>query len=193
MASQEGNTATLVVPAAPEHKFLGETYGFWCQTLVLFAAAVFAYVQIRSSRKIERRKAAAEAIFASRNDKELKEARSMIKALHAGERKMSAYAKDENSEEIKIIRYALNHYEYVAVAISQGIYDEAIFKNAMYTTLTRLYDRTKPFIDEVRKSRAETAYQDFECLMVRWKADPLKVKRIRAVEDKGWLKRLFNV
>ena len=111
MPTQEGTIATQAVPPAPAHIFLGETAGFWCQTLVLLAAAVFAYIQIRSSRAIERRKAAAEAIFDARKDKELIEARRRITTLHASDKNMAAFAKAEGSEEITILRYALNHYE----------------------------------------------------------------------------------
>lgn len=184
---------TVGTPPPPvEHKVLGETYGFWCQTLVLLAAAIFAYIQIRSSRAIERRKAAAEAIFAARRDRRLTEARRKITALHAEDKNMAAYAKADGSPEISILRYALNHYEYVAVAIRQGIYDEAIFKNASYNTLTKLYDRTKPFIDEMRRIKSATAWQEFEWLMLRWKADPLAVKKFKSVEDKNIFKRMFG-
>jgi hypothetical protein len=192
MSTQQGTTATQAVVPPPVHTVLGETYGFWCQTLVLFAAAIFAYIQIRSSRAIERRKAAAEAIFAARRDKELTEARRKITALHAGDRNMAAYAKADGSEEITILRYALNHYEYVAVAIRQGIYDETIFKNASYTTLIKLYDRTKPFIDEMRRIKAPTVWQEFEWLMLRWKAYPLQVKKFKSVEDRKFWQRWFG-
>lgn len=191
MSAQEGTFTAQSIAPAPAYTFLGETYGFWCQTLVLLAAAMFAYIQIRSSRAIERRKAAAEAIFAARRDKELIESRRKITALHAGDRNMAAYARAEGTEEITILRYALNHYEYVAVAIRQGIYDETIFKNASYTTLVKLYDRTKPFIDEMRRIKAPTVWQEFEWLILRWKACPLPVKRFKSVEDKKfWQKWL---
>lgn len=192
MPAKQGITAIQPAPVVSAHGMLGETYGFWCQTLVLFAAAIFAYVQIKSSRAIERRKAAAGAIFAARRDKELIEARRKITALHAGDRNMAAYAKAEGSEEITVLRYALNHYEYVAVAIRQGIFDETIFKNASYTTLVKLYDRTKPFIDEMRRIKAPTVWQEFEWLMLRWKACPLPVKRFKSVEDKKFWQRLFR-
>ena len=103
------------------------------------------YIQIRSSRAIERRKAA-----------------------------------------------AVNHYEYVAVAIRQGIYDETIFKNASYTTLIKLYDRTKPFIDEMRRIKAPTVWQEFEWLMLRWKACPLPVKKFKSIEDRNFWQKWFG-
>ena len=189
-------TMCTVTPSRPaETRLLGETYGFWCQTVALIAAAVLAYLALRSSRAIERRKAAAEAIFAGGRDEELTEAVRHIAVLHLGDRNIAVWGKEENknSEEAKIIRYALNHYEYVSVAISQGIYDEIIFKNAMYTSLTKLYDRTKPFIDSIRQRRGEnTAWQEFECLACRWKQKPLKTKTIKSVEDANLWRKIFG-
>jgi hypothetical protein len=192
MSAHDGTVATQCVAPVPAHALLGETYGFWCQTIVLLAAAIFAYIQIRSSRAIERREVAAEAIFAARMDKDLTEARRKITELHASDKNMAAYAKAEGSDEIRTLRYALNHYEHVAVAIRQGIYDETIFKNASYTTLTRLYDRTKPFIDAMRLIKSPTVWQEFEWLMLRWKADPLVVKKFKSVEDKNLWQRCFG-
>jgi hypothetical protein len=125
-------------------------------------------------------------------DKDLTEARRKITELHASDKNMAAYAKAEGSDEIRTLRYALNHYEHVAVAIRQGIYDETIFKNASYTTLTRLYDRTKPFIDAMRLIKSPTVWQEFEWLMLRWKADPLVVKKFKSVEDKNLWQRCFG-
>ena len=180
-------TVTVATPPATpiEHKLLGETPAFWCQTFVLLAAAVFAYVQIKSSRAIERQRAAIDAIFAGRLNQELTDAMRQIAVLHAGDKNMASYGKEANKgcPELKIIRYALNHYEYVSVAIAEGIFDEAIFKNSMCRTLIKLYDRTKPFIDERRKYSDETVWQEFECLVVRWKAKPLRKKTIKAVQD----------
>jgi Domain of unknown function (DUF4760) len=189
-------TQTIGIPAPLpiEHKLLGETYGYWCQTLVLLAAVIFAYFQIRSARAIERQKAAIDRIFEMRSDLQLKEATRQIATVHAGDKNIATYGKVENKgcPEAKHIRYALNQYEYISVAISLGIYDDAIFKNSMYGTLIELYDRTKPFIDERRKHSGPTTWQEFECLACRWKERPLQKKTIKAVEDRSWRKRLFG-
>ena len=88
----------VTLPFLPESKLLGETYGFWCQTLALIAAAVLAYLALRSSRAIERRKAAAEAIFAGGRDKELTEAVRHIAVLHLGDKNIAVWGKEENKD-----------------------------------------------------------------------------------------------
>ena len=62
---------------------------------------------------------------------------------------MAALARKDNidSDDSRHIRYALNHYEHVSVAIAQDIYDEELIKNSSYMTITRLYIRAKPYIE----------------------------------------------
>lgn len=98
---------------------------------------------------------------------------------------MAAFARKENidCDDSKHIRYALNHYEYVSVAIAQDIYDEKIIKSGSYTTIIRLYIRAKAYIEEVRKQPGAgvTTYQELECLACRWIADPLKHKPVKTI------------
>ena len=178
-------TATVGVPKQ-EPKIWGESYGFWSQTAVLTAAALFAWIAIVSSRRIERKKAAIALIFDAKTDDELTKSLRLIVALHDGDSNMSVFAKRAkiDSEESKSIRYALNHFESVGVGISHGTFDEKTFKSSQYTTVTRLYDRTKSYIDTIRKEPGGsiTNFQEFECLACRWKQKPLKTKPITSIQ-----------
>jgi hypothetical protein len=171
----------------PIHKILGEPYGFWCQTVVLLIAAAIAWIAIRTSRSLERKKAAAQVIFSSRQDEQLTSAVHTISLLHESDRNMATYAKKENqgTDQSKAIQYALNHYEYVSVGISQEIYDEQIFKHSSYTTVTNLYNRTRTYVDAVRKEiGSNTTWQEFQCLACRWLNDPLEQKVVRSMPEK---------
>jgi hypothetical protein len=178
-------TATVGIPKQ-EQKIWGESYGFWCQTSVLAGAAILAWVAIVSSRRIERKKASMELIFEGKHDKELSTALRMIAALHDGDTKMSTYAKKENldTEASKGIRYALNHFESMGVGIFRGIYDEKTLKSSQYSIVTRLYERTKTYIEAIRKEEngKPTHFQEIECLACRWLRNPLKHKSITAVQ-----------
>jgi hypothetical protein len=179
-----GKTITTIQCSENHPTFLGESYGFWCQNVILLVAAILAYLAIRSSRAIERRKAAAEVIFSSRKDSEFLASIHKISEIHFSDRNIATFAKHDNngSPEAQSIRYALNHYEYIAVGIQQGIYDEDIFKHSHYTTVVKLYEHTKSYIDERRRlTERPTAYQEFECLACRWKENPLKHKPIKSV------------
>lgn len=187
-------TETIASTGVPEpiHKILGEPYGFWCQTVVLLIAAVIAWIAIRTSRSLERKKAAAQVIFSSRQDEQLTAAVHTISLLHESDKNMATYAKKENqgTDQSKAIQYALNHYEYVSVGISQQIYDEQIFKHSSYTTVTNLYNRTRTYVDAVRKEiDSNTTWQEFQCLACRWLNDPLEQKVVRSMPEKKRLRK----
>jgi hypothetical protein len=180
------DVAAFAVRCLENHPtILGETYGFWCQNLILLVAAFVAWKAITNSRAIERRKASAEVIFSSRKDSDLLSSIHKISVIHHSSTNIASFAKHDKSdgEEARCIRYALNHYEYIAVGIDQGIYDEAIFKSSHYSTVLKLYEHSKSYIDERRRIIGKTTtYQDLECLALRWKEDPLEHKPIRSMQ-----------
>lgn len=182
-------TKTIASAHAPEPipRVLGEPYGFWCQTLVLIVAAIIAWIAVRTARSLERKKAAAGVIFSSRQDERLTDAVHTVSQLHDGDKNIAAYAKKEHRDTVqsKALQYALNHYEYVSVGISQDIYDEQIFKNSSYTTVTNLYKRTRAYIEAVRREiDSKTTWQEFECLACKWMDDPLEHRAVRSMPDK---------
>jgi Domain of unknown function (DUF4760) len=138
----------------------------------------------RSSRAIERRKAAAEVIFSTRKDSDLLSSLHKISVIHFSSINIATFAKNDKNgtDDAQSIRYALNHYEYIAVGIDQGIYDEDIFKHSHYSTVLKLYEHTKSYIAERRRIIGrQTTYQEFECLACRWKENPLKHKPIKSI------------
>jgi hypothetical protein len=127
--------------------------------------------------------------MSARRDSELTSCIRRVAQLHEGDKSIAVFARKDHidTDEAKSIRYALNYYECVAVGIFEDIYDEDILKSSVFSTVVKLYDRTKPFIDQVRiVSDRKTPFQEFECLACRWKNDPLKHKPIRSVQTKNW-------
>jgi hypothetical protein len=175
----------VALQTVPEPLYWGETAAYWCQTGLLLLTAILAGLAIVSARRIERRKTAVLAIFESRHDRELIKGLRRIAVLHddpnANMRNFGRKAQKDH-EDAQLIRYVLNHYEYVSVGIQEGIYDELIFKNSICGIVVSLYDRTKPFIEMVREEeKRRTVFQEFEWLACRWKDSPLSVKKIKGV------------
>lgn len=170
---------TIAYTQQPDNHLWGESKAYWVQTSVLLLAVLVAIIALLIQRATERKKAAAAVIFASRQDGALIEAIRTVTALSQTDQNMAMWALTDRkgTPEAKAIRYALNHYEYVAVGISNGIYDEKLFKSSSYTTIVKLYERTRPFIDAIRAAGQETAQQDLECLALKWQSDPLKKKK----------------
>lgn len=178
--------ATALVPSKElPTLFWGETGGYWCQTGLLLLTAILAGVAIVSARRIERRKAAVLAIFESRQDTELIRGLRRIAVLHddpAVNMRNLASKAQKDQDDAKVIRYVLNHYEYVSVGIQQDIYDEQIFKDSICGVVVSLYERTKPFIVKVREEENRlTIFQEFEWLACRWKEKPLAQKKIKGL------------
>jgi hypothetical protein len=165
----------------------GDTY----RNVVLTLALLVAIASVVSARATARKKQTADAIFDSRKDDELIKGLRCAATLHAAEdKKIQTFAAPakQDSDETKLIRYVLNHYEYVAIGIDAGIYDEEMFRRASYNTMISFYDRASPFIEAVRKaSERPTLYQDFARLVERWKKNPLTVSR------PPWWKRVLRI
>ncbi|HCL3904944.1 DUF4760 domain-containing protein [Pseudomonas aeruginosa] len=146
----------------------------------LFGVLV-AIVSVLSAKTIARKKQAADLLFNSRGDEELQNGlRALAKMHDDGNTNMRAFAaKSRVDEDIpKMIRYVLNHYEYVAVGVQSKIYDEGMLRSASFNTVINLYKHSKPFIEAVRdNNQRPTIYQEFQWLAKRWEEKGLPVKK----------------
>lgn len=85
---------------------------------------------------------------------------------------------DENKKDE--IYYVLNRYEFIALGIRTGAFDEEMYKNLQCSNILKLWGHVKPLIELIRqetfidgKPRA-TFYQEFENLAVKWEKNPIK-------------------
>ncbi|MCO3694906.1 DUF4760 domain-containing protein, partial [Pseudomonas aeruginosa] len=150
-------------------------------SLDLFRGSLVAIVSVLSAKAIARKKQAADLLFNSRGDEELQKGlRALAKMHDDGNTNMRAFAaKSRVDEDIpKMIRYVLNHYEYVAVGVQSKIYDEGMLRSASFNTVINLYKHSKPFIEAVRdNNQRPTIYQEFQWLAKRWEEKGLPVKK----------------
>lgn len=165
---------------------LGESTGFWVQTAAIVLTAIFAAWAVHSSRQMTRRKNSADVIFNSKNDDRLRDGIRTIRRLNDDSNvEISKYAYEQSADEATqkdsaAVNYVLNYYEYVAVGIKRGIYDESILKDSSYTTLVHMYEFCLPYIENVRRLRQRsTTWCEFEKLALRWVDKPLKNHRKR--------------
>lgn len=164
-------------PTIDQPLFLGESTGFWIQTTAIVLTAFFAAWAVFSARQMTRKKNAADVIFSSKHDHELDEGMRVLHRINADENHdVGKYAYDAHSstDEARQLRYVLNYWEYVAVGIRRGIYDEFILKDSKCNTLIHLYRNAEPFIQNVRRTnRRDTIYCELERLAKRWRANPI--------------------
>ncbi|WP_187775412.1 DUF4760 domain-containing protein [Kosakonia radicincitans] len=145
---------------------------------VLVAIGTIVY-NVRTARKTQ----TANFLFESRQDAQYSESLHVLKQVHRSGKSFRSYVfpaegraitEDEMAERRKF-QYILNFYERVAVSIREGIYDERMIKRTSFTTVVETYEIAEPLIKAIREDiKSETTYQEFEWLVKRWKAKPLK-------------------
>lgn len=145
---------------------------------VLVAIGTIIY-NVRTAKKTQ----TANFLFESRQDAQYIESLHVLKMVHRSGKSFRSYVfpnegqtiSEEEMIERRKFQYILNFYERVAVSIREGIYNEKMIKRASYTTVIETYDIAEPLIKAIREHiKTETTYQEFEWLVKRWKADPLK-------------------
>lgn len=167
------------------------------QVLISASLAFLGTLYIIKSNKLNaRRKNAADIICAVNDDKLMVEGLEAIRTIMNGENASTVFASLGNikvNEEFRAIQtsvsYVLNRYEYIAVAIACGTYDEEIIKRSSYNKLIRIYDQCKPMIDTARSATGkDTIWSEMEDLAKRWKERPLKTDPKQ--RNQSWLKTL---
>ncbi|WP_439649881.1 DUF4760 domain-containing protein [Enterobacter soli] len=137
---------------------------------------------VRTAKKTQ----TANFLFESRQDRQYTESLHVLKKIHRSGKSFRSYVfpaeghaiTEDEMEERRKFQYILNFYERVAVSIREGIYSEKMIKRTSFTTVIETYDIAEPLIKAIREHiKSETTYQEFEWLVRRWKASPLKKNR----------------
>ena len=139
---------------------------------------------IKANKLNARRKNAADIICGMNDDRLMVEGLEEIRKIIKGESSSSIFAElgnlnlnEEKRNQQVLISYVLNRYEYVAVGIDCGTYDEEIIKRSSYNKLIRIYDQCSPMIETTRRATGkQTIWSERETLAERWKKCPLQTE-----------------
>ena len=149
--------------------------GFWIQTGALVISAIAAVAIIWANYRSECRRHTIEVGKELIRDREIAEMRKIIVALHDKEQhNFARYLDNRESPEYQAIMKTLNNYEFLAIGIRTGAFDEKILKEMYYSILIRDWDALNPFVNELRNQvKVSTIFQEFEWLGKRWKKKAL--------------------
>lgn len=145
---------------------------------VLVAAGTIAY-NIRIAKKTQ----TANFLFESRKDHDYIAGLKTLTRVHNSGVSFRSYVfpctdvvlGEEQRQEYSEIQYIINFYERVAVSVKHGIYHEDMLKSASCSTVVRVFETSEPLIKAIREKQGrDTLYQEFEWMVKRWKAKPLK-------------------
>jgi hypothetical protein len=161
---------------AEPYYWLGETFGFWAQTVVLAISAGGALWIVRARGTQEKRRATVDLISHQKRDEKLEAARTLMHKLHDdGEKNLAKFLLTTDSKEFQSILLVLNAYEFVAAGIRQGALDEKTYKRLRCYNLMKDWDALCGFVLEFRRIKGfKTLFQDFQWLNERWVKNPLK-------------------
>ena len=161
---------------AEPSRWLGETIGFWIQTLILAVSAIAAIWIILASKTQEKRRATIDLVMDQKRDRALQDARQMLLKMHeSGEKNFARHLQDASSVEYKSILLVLNAYEFLATGTREGAFDEYTYKRLRYSNLLRDWNNLCPSVMAFRKMKnINGLFQEFEWLARRWLKKPLK-------------------
>lgn len=149
-------------------------------TIILGVGVAVAVRSINMNRLIEREKETVQLLFHARNDADLAEGMALIEQIHDDPNSnIRAFGKERKNEpEAVKIRYALNHWERIAIAVRRGTYCEKIIKDASCSSLVSLHEQTRPMVAAIREATGKnTYYQELDWLANRWNKRPLRAKK----------------
>lgn len=176
-----------VQQAAEAAKYLGETSGFWIQTVAVFLSAVatcgllfytsrqvrLLVTQMDRNELQDRRRATIDVVLNEKSDPEFQAARKALAEMHETKVNFTSLACQKlviHSDENKTILCVLNQYEFIASAIREGAFDEGVYRRMKESLLIRDWDALTAYVHELRRANSRpNLYSEFEWLATSWK------------------------
>lgn len=154
-------------------KLLGETGGFWIQTLVLLSAALIAAVAIVFASRSERRRATVELTLHQENNGTLVQAQEYVRNSRKRDVDFVLLIDKPTSQEYLDIVKVLNNYEFIAAAIHEGALSERMYKRIWRSRFIADWESLCAFVvDKRRKDGQQSFCVEYEALVAKWKKRP---------------------
>lgn len=160
--------------------FLGETIGFWIQTVAIVVSALFAGTQLLALRKQNlsndlqwKQRATIDAVMSDRKDSGLIQARRLFAKMKKQNENFDALGSNpllDNEEKNHAILDILNNYEFMASGIKENAFDEEIYKRMKRSLIIQDWDILEIYIQALRKKeKRPKLFCEFEWLAKKWK------------------------
>lgn len=161
--------------------FLGESWGFWCQFIVITITAVIAIYTLRTNEKRARRRATIDLVLSENQDekfRDIKEKYSIMRekgvnfTLLSCDPDDSETRKQEIADQKETIIAILNQYEFIASAIFENSLDENLYKRMKKSVLIREWEVLSGFVSELRRKEGrDKLFCETENLALKWKKE----------------------
>jgi hypothetical protein len=160
--------------AAQGFCFLGETAGFWIQTVPLALSAVIAVVVLFSNSRQAKLRATVDLVLHENENAKLQTALEQTRDYRQGRKSavdLASPARVADPENIHV-RTLLNHYEFIASGIKEGAFDEESFKRMQRSSVIQIWKSFSPYVVAKREEGNGTPnmWTELEWLAKRWEA-----------------------
>lgn len=168
--------------------WLGETAGYWIQTVAIVLSAFSAIAIIYNNSHQAKKRATVDLVLHELSNPLLIEAKKHVRALRESGADVTKLSCCENKDKAEngYIKTLLNNYEFIAAGIKEGAFDEEIYKRMTRSILIRDWDAFSAYVAELRRqTEREKIYAEFQWLVERWKRSEIK-------SEVWWPRRFIN-
>ena len=149
--------------------------------LVASGGVIFAASTLKENSNIAKKQATIAIINSFNEDKKLQEIKNFIFTYsHTDLNQIFCTTGNMNSslgqEAAKDdILYVLNRYEFIALGIREGAFDEELYKYLQCSNILKLWEKARSLVTMIRQEyNKETLFQELEWLAEKWSKDPVK-------------------
>lgn len=168
--------------------FLGESWGFWCQFLVIASTAGLALFTLIKNEKRARLRATIDLVLLENQDQRFRDVKEKYALMRESKVDFTLLVCDpsedldrrkEIADQKETLITILNQYEFIAAAIFTDSLDERLYKKMKRGVVIRDWEALSGFVMELRKRESkDQIFCEIESLVQKWK----NVKKRKNVE-----------
>lgn len=167
--------------------FLGESWGFWCQFLVIASTAGLALFTLIKNERRARLRATIDLVLLENQDARFRDVKEQYALMRENNVDFTLLVCDPSEDECRRKEIAdqketliaiLNQYEFIAAAIFTDSLDERLYKKMKRGVVIRDWEALSGFVMELRKrERKAQIFCEMENLVQKWQNE--KPKRLK--------------
>ena len=145
---------------------------------VLIFSAILAFIgamfSAYLSRKTAKDRATMQYLMGHHRDEDLLQKQKLLMQIsktNSGEKIVDIYDKDHYNDKRIAIKVVLSHFEDLATAVNNHMYNEKMLMDSSISKIAHLYNTCEPYIRKVRENDQSTAYCEFREMALRWKPE----------------------
>lgn len=167
---------TKDLPTTPT--ILGESWGFWCQLIVLVATAAIAIYNLRKNERRARKRATIDLVLSENQDGNFRDIKERYSILRESGENLTLLVcnpatdpteKQAIADKQETVIAILNQYEFIASAIFEDALDEKLYQRMKKGVLIRDWNDLNAFVLELRrKEQRPKIFCEIERLVKKW-------------------------